>query len=160
MPLPPKRLTPQQAYIKAGRFCAYQERTQQEVRDKLYSYGLYSNDVEQILTRLIEENFVNEERYAKTIAGSKFRQKKWGRVKILHLLKSKKLSAYCIKQAMAEIDDESYWKTLLALLEKKRATIDETHPILIDQKLLRYAVRKGYESDWVWKAIKYLKEMA
>lgn len=160
MPLQPKRLTPQQAYIKAGRFCAYQERTQQEVRNKLYSYGLYSDDVEQILTRLIEENFVNEERYAKTIAGSKFRQKKWGRVKIVHLLKSKKLSTYCIKQAMAEIDDDSYWKTLVALLVKKRATITETLPILIDQKLLQYAVRKGYESDLVWKAIKHLKEMA
>ncbi len=78
----PKVYTQKQALIKAESYCAYQERCQQEVRDKLYSWGLHEVQVENVIAELIASNFINEERFAKAYAGGKFRIKKWGRVKI------------------------------------------------------------------------------
>src|SRR5688500_741234 len=107
------RITDQkQALIKARNYCAYQERCQQEVRDKLYEWGLWPEAVENIIVELITDNFLNEERFATTFAGGKFRIKKWGRVKIKLELKKRKISEYCIKQAMKEIDEKDYLKTL------------------------------------------------
>ena len=80
------------AKLKAGNYCAYQERTQQEVRDKLYGIGLYSDEVEQVLAELITENYVNEERFAKSFAGGKFRLKQWGKKKIVYALKQRNIS--------------------------------------------------------------------
>ena len=87
-----KKLTPQQAVIKAQMSCAYQERCQQEMRDKLYEWGLYSNDVENIIANLISDGYLNEERFAKAFAGGKFRIKKWGRIRIKLELKKRKIS--------------------------------------------------------------------
>jgi len=116
---PKKRLTPNQATIKAQLSCAYQERCQQEMRDKLYEWGLHSNDVENIIANLISDNYLNEERFAKAFAGGKFRIKKWGRVKIKIELKKRKISDYCIKKGMQEIDEADYIKTLKNILAKK-----------------------------------------
>ena len=91
------------AKIKAGVYCAYQERTQQEVRDKLYALGLHRDEVEEVLTELIIEKFVDEERYAKAFASGKFRLNKWGRIKISYVLRQKKLSEYCIEKALREM---------------------------------------------------------
>lgn len=149
-------MTKSQALIKIAKFCAYQERTQQEVRDKLYGYGLYSNEVEDLICHLIEENFVNEERFAKAFAGGKFRIKKWGKKKILYALKQKGLSAYCIKKGMEEIDETDYQTTLLNLLEKKLEQIETNSAQEKKTKLARYAIQKGYESALVWEKIKEL----
>jgi regulatory protein len=116
---PKKKLTPQQALIKAQQTCAYQERCQQEMRDKLYEWGLYPNEVENIIADLISENFLNEERFAKAYAGGKFRIKKWGKVKIKIELKKRKISDYCIRKAMEEIPDKEYIAALKQLIEKK-----------------------------------------
>ncbi|MEQ8925876.1 MAG: RecX family transcriptional regulator, partial [Fulvivirga sp.] len=91
---PKKKLSPKEAKLKAADYCAYQERSQQQVRDKLYTYGLYSEDVERILSELITENFINEERFAIAYAGGKFRVKKWGRNKILQGLNQHRVSNY------------------------------------------------------------------
>ncbi|HCM75832.1 MAG TPA: RecX family transcriptional regulator, partial [Cytophagales bacterium] len=77
-----QKLTPQQGLQKIYHYCAYQERSHKEVRNKLYDYGLWGSEVEDLLTRLITEDFLNEERFAKSFAGGKFRMKKWGRIKI------------------------------------------------------------------------------
>lgn len=100
------------ALRKAESYCAYQERCQQEVRDKLYEWGLWKNAVENIIAKLIQDNFLNEERFAKAYAGGKFRIKKWGKVKIKLELKKRKISDYCIRQAMKEIDGPDYEKEL------------------------------------------------
>ncbi|TAH03079.1 MAG: RecX family transcriptional regulator, partial [Sphingobacteriales bacterium] len=86
-----KTLTKEQALQKLRQYCAYQERCHQEVKDKLYSYGLHQQQVEESISQLIEEDYLNEERFAKQYAGGKFRMKQWGKVKITYELKLKKV---------------------------------------------------------------------
>ena len=86
-----KLIHPDKAYPKALKYCAYQERSQQEVRDKLYSWGLHRNEVENIIVDLISEGYLKEERFAIAFSGGKFRMKKWGKIKIKLALKAKKV---------------------------------------------------------------------
>src|SRR5262245_41021825 len=104
-------LTPDQAFQKAKQYCAYQERSHSEVKEKLYNYGLQKKEVDELLSKLIEENYLNEERFAIQYAGGKFRMKQWGRVKIKYALKQKQVSEYCIKKAIASIPEGDYMKT-------------------------------------------------
>jgi regulatory protein len=142
--------TPKEALIKIRDWCAYQERCQQEVRDKLYEYGLKTDDVENIIVQLISENFVNEERFAIAFVGGKFRIKKWGKIKIRLELKAKRVSDYCIKKGMAQIEDTEYINTLKRLLMLKAKLITEKNYLKKKQKLLRYALGKGYEQDLIF----------
>ncbi|UXX80931.1 RecX family transcriptional regulator [Reichenbachiella carrageenanivorans] len=151
-----KRHTPKEAKLKAANFCAYQERSQKEVRNKLYELGLYPDEVEDVLTDLITDNFVNEERFAKAYVGGKFRVKKWGRKKIMIGLAPHKLSTYCIKKGMAEIEDDDYIQTLEALVQKKSDAIHEPDLFKKRNKVASYAMYKGFESDLVWDVVKRL----
>jgi regulatory protein len=144
-----KTYTPQQALRKIQDWCAYQERCQQEVRDKLYEYGLHSADVESLIAQLISDNFLNEERFAKAYAGGKFRIKKWGRIKIKMGLKARKVSDYCIRKGMEEIEDREYYKTLKKLLEEKDRSLNEKNHIRRKYKLLRYATSRGFEQELI-----------
>ena len=154
---PKKKLTPNQATIKAQNSCAYQERCQQEMRDKLYEWGLHSNDVENIIANLISDNFLNEERFAKAFAGGKFRIKKWGRVKIKIELKKRKISDYCIKKGMQEIDEDDYIKTLKSILVKKLKENPKGKEQVRNYKIAQYAISRGFESDLIWEEIKKLE---
>ncbi len=78
------RIGKEQAIQRIRHYCAYQERAQQEVRDKLYELGMTMDEVEEIMSDLIAENFLNEERFALQFAGGHFRIKGWGKVKIQH----------------------------------------------------------------------------
>jgi regulatory protein len=158
MPLPKKEkvYTPKEAFLKISSFCAYQERTQQEVRDKLFTYGLHSDEVEEIISKLILENFINEERFAKIYAGSKFRQKKWGRLKILRALKEKGLSEYCIKKGMAEIEVKEYNKTLDELIRVRAKKETEKNIYKRKHKIAQFIIGKGYEGEEVWEKINSL----
>jgi regulatory protein len=151
---PKKKLTPQQALIKAQMSCAYQERCQQEMRDKLYEWGLYSTDVENIIANLITDGFLNEERFAKAFAGGKFRIKKWGRVKIKIELKKRKISDYCIRKAMEEIDDKSYLSVLNDLIAKKLKENSKGKIHIRNYKAAQYALSRGFEGDLIWELIK------
>ena len=137
-----------EAKAKAGLYCAYQERTHQEVRSKLYALGLYRDEVEQVLTDLITENFVNEERFAKAFAGGKFRIKHWGRRKIIYALKRKNISTYCIQQGLREISEEEYIAVLKELIERKSKS-PLGNKYLIKQKISSYLIGKGFESELV-----------
>ena len=152
-----KTYTPKEALIKAAAYCAYQDRTQQEVRDKLYSYGLEPDDVEELIIRLSQEKMIDEERYAQAYVRGKYGLKKWGRRKIVQGLKAKGISDYCIKQGLKEIDFEVYEQNLQQLLEKKNSTEKEKNPFARRQKLTFYLMSKGYESDLVQEAIKQLE---
>lgn len=145
----PPAYTPQLALAKIQNWCAYQERCQQEVRDKLYSYGLKLAEVENIIAQLISDNFLNEERFARAYAGGKFRIKKWGRIKIRMALKGKRVSDYCIRKGLAEIDEREYRKTLEKLLSEKARTLSEKNHIRRKFKLLQYASAKGYEQELI-----------
>ena len=149
-----KKLTPNQAIIKAQLSCAYQERCQQEMRDKLYEWGLHSNDVENIIANLVTDNYLNEERFAKAYAGGKFRIKKWGRIKIKLELKKRKISDYCIKKAMQEIDDKDYIKTLKEIIAKKSKEIKGGKTQVRNYKIAQYAASRGFESDLIWDLLK------
>ena len=142
------------ALQKLMHYCAYQERCHQEVRSKLLSLEIYGDDLEEIIAELITENFLNEERFAKAYAGGKFRIKKWGKIRIKQELKKRKISDYCIKKAMQEIDEEGYMEGLYALIEKKRKTEKETNEFKLKGRLAKYAMSKGFESYLVWQALK------
>jgi regulatory protein len=150
MPKPEKRHTPAEALPKIQKYCAYQERHHQEVRDKLYDYGLHQNDVEQIITELITSGFLNEERYAKAFAGGKFRMKHWGKNKIVNALSFRGISKRCIQTGLKEIDDVDYRKALQKQLRKKAESISETNIFKKRDKVARFAIGKGYEPELVW----------
>ncbi|HOO08943.1 MAG TPA: regulatory protein RecX [Cyclobacteriaceae bacterium] len=149
-----QKLTPQQALQKIYRYCAYQERSHKEVRNKLYSYGLWTSEVEDLLARLITEDFLNEERFAKSFAGGKFRMKKWGRRKIEKELENHGLSHRCTRIGLQEIDGQEYHRVLTALIQKKWAATDEGNPFKKKDKVARYAIMKGFEPDLVWGILK------
>lgn len=140
---------PNVALVKMQNWCAYQERCQQEARDKLYELGLWQEAVESIISKLIEDNFINEERFAMQFARGKFSIKKWGRYKIKMELKQKRISDYCIKKALQQIDEKDYIKTLQKLIETKRKQSGEKNPIKLKYKLMTYVANKGYEKDLI-----------
>lgn len=151
-----KKLTAEQAKQKALRYCAYQERSHQEVKNKLYEMGLYSSEADEVLTYLITEGFLNEERFAKAFTGGKFRMKKWGRIKITHALESKGLTRNCIRIGLKEIEEEDYYQTLTGLLKSKISELAESNSFVLRDKASKFAILKGYEPDLVWKVLKEL----
>jgi regulatory protein len=152
-----KNYTKKEALIKAAAYCAYQERTQQEVRSKLFSYGLEPDEVDELIIQLSAEKLIDEERFAKSYVRGKYSLKRWGWRKIVQGLKAHQISDYCIKQGMKEIDPELYEQNLLYLLEKKNRTEKEKHPLLRRQKLAYYLMSKGYENDIVQDALKQIE---
>lgn len=142
------------AWQKICKWCAFQERSQQEVRDKLYDYGLVSGELEAMIARLISENFLNEERFAIAFAGGKFRQLAWGRVKIKMALKQKKVSEYCIRKALASISSADYRKQLEQVLAKRGREEKEKNTIKRNFKLAQYAISRGFEPEFVWAILK------
>ncbi len=153
-------LTVKEAYHKAAAFCNYQERTFQDLRIKLRTYGLNADEIDDLILRLSEEKLVDEERFACSYARGKYSLKKWGRNKIRLGLKSKEISEYCIKKGLAEIDPDEYWKNLLHVLEKKNRTEKEKNPRLRRQKLLLYLYSRGYENDLANMALDELENQA
>lgn len=148
-----KSLDRKTALLKAADYCAYQERSQQEVRDKLYSYGLHHDEVEETISELITEGYINEERFAKAYAGGKFRIKGWGRRKIIQGLKQHRISEYCIKKGMSEIDPDDYFETLIQHLRKKLPTIETDSDYILKGKLAQHVIAKGFEMDLIQEAI-------
>jgi len=145
-----KYLTKEQAFQKAKHYCGYQERSHNEVKEKLYSLGLWKKDVEETISKLIEENYLNEERYAIAFAGGKFRMKHWGKVKIKYELQQKKISAYCIKKAMKEIDEDAYKKTFSKLAAQKWKSLKSEKNIFIrKRKTQDYLMQKGFEHELI-----------
>lgn len=146
--------TKQQALQKIKQYCTYQERCHAEVREKLYSFNLYKKEVDEIISHLIEDNFLNEERFAIQFAGGKFRMKQWGKIKIKFALKQKQVSDYCIKKAISHIAKSDYQKTLNNLAEKKLKTLkSEKNKFLKKRKLYDYLLQKGYEIDLIKKIV-------
>ncbi|MDB5146743.1 MAG: RecX family transcriptional regulator [Mucilaginibacter sp.] len=142
------------ALAKAEHFCAYQERAQQEVRDKLYEWGLWPEAVEHIISQLIEDNFLNEERFSKLYAKSKFNQKAWGLIKIKQGLKLKRVPDVLIKKALLTIDLDDYLAALTRLLQKKAATITEKNQLKRRYKLQQYAMGRGFEAELISDILK------
>ncbi len=144
----------EEALQKAKHYCAYQERCHSEVKDKLYSFGMNKKEVDELLSNLIEENYLNEERFAIQYAGGKFRIKQWGRIKIKYALKQKQVSEYCIKKALAAINETDYKKTLQKLFDQKLKTLKTEKNIFIKKRKLQdHLIQKGFEADLIRKLI-------
>ncbi|RYE27495.1 MAG: RecX family transcriptional regulator [Sphingobacteriaceae bacterium] len=150
----PKITDPKIGLQKAEKYCVYQERSQQEVRQKLYDLGLYPRDVEQIISELISNNFLNEARFASAYALGKFRMKGWGKIKIKQALKLKRVPENLIKKALEQIDLDDYLARLQEILEKKAALLKEKEPYKRNYQLKTYAYGKGYEGNLVAEILK------
>lgn len=136
---------------KMERYCVYQDRCHQEIEKKLREFTLIPEARDQIILHLLEHNFLNEERFSKSYARGKFNIKKWGKNKIINELKIRDISAYNIKTALKEIDEEQYLKTVYEVAEKRNALLTETNPFARKKKLVDFLLRKGYEFDLIFK---------
>lgn len=141
-------MTYKQALVKAAAYCAYQERTQQQVREKASEWELDPDEIEAVVAEMVTQKFVDEARYARSYVRGKYAARRWGRRLLMQGLREQKLSDYCIRAGMSEIDPDVYWDNLLALAAKKaRAVLGESHPLKRKAKVLAYLASKGYESD-------------
>lgn len=150
--------TPLQALQKIKIYCAYQERCHSEVETKLYLYGLTTTEVGECICTLIEENYLNEERYAIAYAGGKCRINHWGKQKISYTLKQKKVSDYCIKKALLQITDDDYEKAyakneLVALASAK----GEKNSYTKKRKISDYLRSRGYETYLIQETLKNMR---
>jgi regulatory protein len=139
------RIGKEQAIQRIRHYCAYQERAQQEVRDKLYELGMTKDEVEEIMSDLIAENFLNEERFAVQFAGGHFRIKGWGKVKIQHALQQKRVSSYNIKIGLKAIDGDAYLKTLEQLATKKWNSLKGERGLSRMAKTYAFLQQRGFE---------------
>lgn len=151
----PLNIGTDKALQKIKHFCAYQERNHREVKEKLYSYGLYKPQVEELLSLLIEENFLNEERYAIAFSGGKFRMKGWGKNKIKYALRQQQVSEYCIRMGMNSINEEEYEKKLQQLFDQKLKTQKAEKNIFIKKRKLQdFLMQRGFEASLINKLLK------
>ena len=148
-----KHLTKEQALQKLKHYCAYQERCHSEVKEKLYNLGVWKKEHDEIIATLIEENYLNEERFAIAFAGGRFRMKQWGRTKIKYELKQKQVSEYCIKKALKQIEEEEYLKVLGKLAKEKYASLKNDQHLIRKKKTIDYLQQKGYEYELIIRSI-------
>lgn len=144
-----KQLTPEQALQKLRHYCGYQERCHNEVRDKLYNLGVKKTEHDVLISTLIEEGYLNEERFAMTFAGGKFRQNKWGRNKIKYALRQKQVSDYSIKKALKQIDEKEYLAALKKLADEKYDSLKNEQWLVRRKKTMDYLLQKGFEMELV-----------
>ena len=153
-----KSYTVEEALQKLMHFCAYRDRSQKEVEDKLDEMRMIPKAKEKIIISLMQENFLNEERFARSFVRGKFRIKKWGRIKITQELKKREISSPIIKLGLSEIKEADYRKTLYELAEKKEKTISEPNAFKKKKKLADHLLRKGYESNLVFDCVNDLTD--
>lgn len=154
-----KSLTVDEALLKLMNYCVYQDRCHQEVEKKLRDLEMYEDAKAYIISKLIEEDFLNEERFARSFARGKFRIKKYGRVRIIRELKTKEISAYNLNAALSEIDENDYLNTLRKLAVQKLKTLKEPNDYKKKQKIYQHLAYKGYETDLIYDVINDLLPM-
>jgi regulatory protein len=138
---------------KIENYCVYQDRCHKEVEQKMFDYQLIPEAREMILLSLMQDNFLNEERFSKSFARGKFRIKSWGKPRIVRELKFKDISAYNIKTALKEIDETDYIATIYRITEKRNAVISEPNIYKRKQKLIGFLMRKGFENELIYKVV-------
>ena len=144
------KFSKEQALQKAKHYCAYQERCHTEVKEKLHALGVPRSEAETILASLIEEGYLDEERFAKQFAGGKFRMNHWGKRKIEAELRTRGVSPYCIRKGLAEIPEADYMATLEKLA---RDHLKDKHSWEARAKTTNYLLQKGYESDLIARVL-------
>ena len=142
---------------KAQAYCSYQERCINDMYRKLQEWKVKNEVSEKIINHLVDDDFINEERFVRNFAGSKFRIKKWGKNKIIYELKKRGIPDLIIQIGLEEIEDEEYLHALKELLSKKNFSLKEKDPAKRKFKLARYAISKGYRSSLVWDVLNQTK---
>ncbi|MGY5354740.1 regulatory protein RecX [Wenyingzhuangia sp. IMCC45467] len=153
-----KTYTVEEAKRALENYCVYQDRCHKEVEEKLYKMDMIPQACEVILLHLMEHNFLNEERFAKSFARGKFRIKKYGKVRITQELTFRNISEYNIKTALKEIDEKEYIETLYALSTQKWENIREVNFYKKKKKVADFLLRKGYESNLIYEALLQYKQ--
>ncbi|MBK8514795.1 MAG: RecX family transcriptional regulator [Saprospiraceae bacterium] len=148
----------EEALINIQKYCAFQERCHKDVRYKLIEHCIYGDLLEEIISDLISNNFLNEERFARAFTRGKFRMKQWGKNKIKAELKFRDVSPYCINESMKEIEDVDYINTLQLLIVKKDKTVSFKNKYDRLKKLSDFAVSKGYEYELINRVIHELED--
>jgi len=151
-------LTISEIKSKIERFCAYQERCHSEVVSKLRNFGLKSSEIDEVMVYLIDGNFINEERFARTFARGKHRIKGWGISRIVAELKARNISGYNITAALTEIDANDYQTAFDHIAERHWQSLTEKHPIKKRKKFCDFLLRKGYDADQVYAKAKSLEK--
>lgn len=146
-------MTQKEAFLKMAKYCAYQERCQFEVRNKLFNQQLSEEEIENIICELIDQNYLDEERFAQAYVRGKFNVKGWGKVKIVQHLKQKRVSEYCIKKGLQEINREAYYSKMEEIMLRKSKDLKGEDEYTFKQKLARYLISRGYESEMVWEEL-------
>lgn len=136
------------------RYCAYQERCHQDVRKKLMEFDIEQDRKEEIIAELIRENYLNEERFAISFSGGRFRMKQWGKNRIESELEQRELSTYCIQKALESIDEDDYWHTLNELVASQLEKNKHLDLLLAKDKTLKFCLRKGFEIDLVLQCLR------
>ena len=132
---------------KMARYCAYQERSHYQVEKKLREMGMIPEAIDAIMLFLIQESFLNEERFARAYVRGKFYQNKWGKQKIINGLKQHRIHQNLIQSALSEIDENDYQQTVKELIEKKKKQLPAHNSYQIKQKIVRYLIQKGYDYE-------------
>jgi regulatory protein len=157
-----KPTSKKEALVKAQNLCAYQEKCESDIRNKLYSWKTNPDDIDEVIEQLKKEQFIDEQRFAISFAKEKFRFNKWGKIKIEYALKQKNISSDFISNAMQEISETEYDSVLENELNKKWASLKESDEYTMKSKLIRFALSKGFENgkvfDMVSKIIKNNKK--
>lgn len=148
-----QQLDLQELKQKAASFCAYQERSTLEAKQKLQKLGANQEQISIILDFLLDEGFVDETRFARVYANGKFKQNKWGRIKIAHALQQKGISKSLIEESLNCLDNDSYLQTIKKLVEKKNKEVKEKDLWVRKNKIAQSVSLKGYESDLVFQVI-------
>lgn len=145
-----------EATRKLEGYCAYQDRCHKEVNSKLKEMGMIPAAIDEIVGHLIKENFLNEERFARSFARGKFNIKKWGKKRIINELKQRDITKYNLKLALKEIDEDIYLETLEILAKKRAMQLTETNVFRKRKKLADYLLYRGWESPLVYEITKRL----
>jgi len=148
-----KKISVKQALEKAQNLCAQKEKCIEDIKQKFYQWGINRNDFEPLITKLIEDKFIDEERFTKAFVKEKFRFNKWGKVKIEYALKQKNIPENFIQKGLNEIPLYEYQQVLEKELTKKLNSLKDTDEYTIKSKLVRFAVSKGFENGKVFDMV-------
>jgi regulatory protein len=142
---------------KAQAYCAYQDRCSSEVVQKLRNWGVDDARIPKIIETLIADKFLDDLRFAQSFVSSKFRLKHWGRNKLVYELRLKKIPSDFISLAIESIEENEYSATLQTLISKKTKEVKDTDAFRKKQKIARYLISKGFESELVFGMLKEKK---
>jgi regulatory protein len=143
-----------QAKSKLERYCAYQDRSVFEAEEKLKGYGLGAKQIKGILAELMREGFLDENRFSINYAKGKFRNNKWGKIKIKQHLLQKRVPKVLVEKGLNEIPHDEYLEMISMLIDQKSRLIDEPDAFVKNNKIAAFLIRKGFEPDLVWDVLK------